>query len=173
MKTICTVRLPLSDQTPLTLFCVVWCELLCAMRLPLNDQTKLFYLTTPLKHIDFHIIGYWTWSIWSLWHISVRWNLLSPHRLLFLISSQGSFLYPLSQRQDITYHSLWWTGCGPLVVMENSPNCICICHAGLIHHAGWFQTFTAECSTAWATSRSLEWSSSTHSLSALWGLKNC
>ena len=27
---------------------------------------SLFYLTTPLEHFNFHIIGYWTSSIWSL-----------------------------------------------------------------------------------------------------------
>ena len=27
------------------------------------------YLTMPLKHIDFHVIGYWTSNIWSLGHI--------------------------------------------------------------------------------------------------------
>ena len=26
----------------------------------------LFYLTTPLEHIDFHTIGYWTLSILTL-----------------------------------------------------------------------------------------------------------
>ena len=29
-------------------------------------KESLFYLTTPLKHIDFHITDYWTSSIWSL-----------------------------------------------------------------------------------------------------------
>ena len=36
---------------------------------------------------------------------------------------------------DSTYHSLWWTRFGPLVWRENSPNCKCIWHAGLIRHA--------------------------------------
>ena len=27
---------------------------------------SLLYLTMPLEHIDFHIIGYWTSSVWSL-----------------------------------------------------------------------------------------------------------
>ena len=35
-------------------------------------KESLFYLTMPLKHIDFHIIGYWMSSIWSLWHSSVE-----------------------------------------------------------------------------------------------------
>ena len=32
---------------------------------------SLFYLTTPLEHINFHVIGYWMSGIWSLWHISL------------------------------------------------------------------------------------------------------
>ena len=32
-------------------------------------------------------------------------NPLSPHRLLFLISSKGSFIYALSHRQDNAYPS--------------------------------------------------------------------
>ena len=60
-----------------------------------------------------------------------RGKLLSPYRLLNPINSKGSFI-----RQDSTYHSLWWTSCGPLVGMENSPNYKCIHHVGSIHHAG-------------------------------------
>ena len=26
----------------------------------------------PLEHVDFHIIGYWMSSIWSLWHIPLE-----------------------------------------------------------------------------------------------------
>ena len=68
----------------------------------------------------------------SLWHIS-RGNPLSPHRLLFSIGSKRSFICTFPQTgEDI----LWWTSCGPLVGMENSPNCKCFCHTGSIRHAG-------------------------------------
>ena len=33
-----------------------------------KGKESLFYLTTPLEHINVHIIGYWTSSRWSLWH---------------------------------------------------------------------------------------------------------
>ena len=36
----------------------------------------------------------------------------------------------------ITYHSLWWTSCGPMIGTENSLNCTCFRHAGSIRHAG-------------------------------------
>ena len=38
----------------------------------IQKKESLFCLTTPLEHIDFYIIGYWTSSIWSLWHISLE-----------------------------------------------------------------------------------------------------
>ena len=43
------------------------------------------------EYIDFHIIGYWMSSIWSLTSF-FRGNPLSPHRLLFPISSKGSLI---------------------------------------------------------------------------------
>ena len=33
---------------------------------------SLFFLLTLPEHIDFHIIGYWMSSIWSLWQISLE-----------------------------------------------------------------------------------------------------
>ena len=36
------------------------------------ELESLFCLMTSLEHIDFHIIGYWTSGIWSLWHISLE-----------------------------------------------------------------------------------------------------
>ena len=50
---------------------------------------------------------------------SKRGNPLSPHRLLFPISSKG-FLYASSHRQDNTYHSLCYTSCGALAGTRNS-----------------------------------------------------
>ena len=73
-----------------------------------SRKESLFCLTTPLEHIDCHIIGYWTSSIWSLWHIS-RGNPLSPHKATLCDRQQGIFLYALSHRQSSTYHSLRWT----------------------------------------------------------------
>ena len=37
-----------------------------------KEKESLFCLTTPLEHIDFHIINYWTSSLWSWWHISLE-----------------------------------------------------------------------------------------------------
>ena len=59
------------------------------------DITKesLFYLITPLEHIDSHIIGYWTSSIWLvIMTYFFRGNLWLPHRLLVSISSKGSLI---------------------------------------------------------------------------------
>ena len=53
---------------------------------------------------------------------SERGNLLLPlHRLLFPISSNGSFIYcTLSNRQDNTYHGLCYTSSGALAGMRDS-----------------------------------------------------
>ena len=53
---------------------------------------------------------------------SEKGNPLLPHRLLFPISSKGSFvlLYAPSHRQDSTYHGLCYTSCGALVGTRNS-----------------------------------------------------
>ena len=62
-----------------------------------EKKESLFYLTTPLKHIDFHIIGYWMSNVCSFWHISFRGNLLSLHRLRIPISKKGSFICTFPQ----------------------------------------------------------------------------
>ena len=49
---------------------------------------------------------------------SERGNLLPPHRLLFQISSKGSFIC----RQDSTYHSYCYTSHGALAGTRNSSN---------------------------------------------------
>ena len=51
---------------------------------------------------------------------SEKGNPLPPHRLLFPISSKGSFLYAPSHRQDSTYHGLCYTSRGALAGMRNS-----------------------------------------------------
>ena len=51
---------------------------------------------------------------------SERGNPLLPHRLLFPISSKGSFLYASSHRQDNTHHVLCYTTCGALAGTRNS-----------------------------------------------------
>ena len=61
-----------------------------------KEKESLFYLTMLLEHIDFHIIGYWTSSTWSLWHF-FRGNSLLPHRLLFPIGSKGCFICGIPQ----------------------------------------------------------------------------
>jgi hypothetical protein len=69
----------------------------------------------PQEHIDFYlIISYWTSNIWSFWHMSFKGNQLPPHRLLFPISSKGSFICTLPQTgQHIPrplMNQLWTTG---------------------------------------------------------------
>ena len=54
-----------------------------------------------------------------------RGNPLSPNRLLFSISSKGSFICTFRQTGP---HILWWTSSGPLVGAENSPNWKYTCH---------------------------------------------
>ena len=49
---------------------------------------------------------------------SERGNPLPPHRLLFPISSKGSFICII--RQDNTYHSLCYTSRGALAGTRNS-----------------------------------------------------
>ena len=72
-----------------------------------SNKESLFCFTRPLEHIDFNIISYWTSNIWSLWHIS-------PHRLLFSISSKRSFICTFQQTgQHIPQPlmgQLWTTG---------------------------------------------------------------
>ena len=75
---------------------------------------EMFVLfSTPLEHIDFHIIDYWASTIWSLWHF-FRGSPLSPHRLLFPVSSKGSFICTFPQTgQHISQplmDQLWTTG---------------------------------------------------------------
>ena len=96
-----------------------------------NKEESLFYLTMPLEHIDFHIIGYWTSNIWSLWHFS--WgNPLPPHRLLFPISNKASFTCAFPQTGQHISQPLIEQFCRSLVGPENSPNCKCIHCAGSI-----------------------------------------
>ena len=51
---------------------------------------------------------------------SERRNPLPAHRLLFPISSKGSFIYASSHRQDNTYHGLCYTSRGALAGKRNS-----------------------------------------------------
>ena len=48
-----TVHLPLAAR-------------LTAILPPKKTPESLFYLMIPLEHVDFHIIGYWMSSLWSL-----------------------------------------------------------------------------------------------------------
>ena len=50
---------------------------------------------------------------------SQKGNLVPPHRLLFPISSKGSFICA-SHRQDNTYHGFWYTSRGVLAGTRNS-----------------------------------------------------
>ena len=47
-------------------------------------------------------------------------NPLPPHRLLFPISTNGSFIYASSHRQDSTYRGLCYTSRGALAGTRNS-----------------------------------------------------
>ena len=84
------VTLKLTLLLPSLVFCIIriWQGMLPrhntmpGRKIP-NNQRKVFSLTTPLEHIDFHIMDIKHMGI--VIHI-FRGNLLSPHRLLFLIS---------------------------------------------------------------------------------------
>ena len=94
----------------------------------------LFYLTPLLEYIDFHIISHWTLNVGSSWHIGIRCRYIG----YFFYKQKGIFYmhFPTD-----TYHSLWWTSCGPFVGTENSPNCKC----GIDLPCMRIQTFAAEC----------------------------
>ena len=66
----------------------------------------MFYLTTHSTHGVGHMVNDHTDNEGG--------NPLSPHGLLFPISSNGSF------RQNSTYHGLCYTGRGALAVTRNS-----------------------------------------------------
>ena len=57
-----------------------------------------------------------------------------------LDKQQGIFYMHFLYRQHITYHSLWWTSCRPLVARENGSNCKCTSYQGSI---GWSQPLQA------------------------------
>ena len=78
----------------------------------------MFYLTTHSTHF---IYGYMASDIIMVkdHSDSERGNLLPPHRLLFPISSKGSFISS-SHRQDNTYHSFCYTSRGALAQTRNS-----------------------------------------------------
>ena len=77
-----------------------------------SHQESLFYLMTPIEHINFHINGYWTSSIWSLCHISLK-ETRCRHIGYSFWSAARDLLYALFHRHNSTYHILWWTSCGP------------------------------------------------------------
>ena len=82
---------------------------------------------TPLEHIDFHIISYWTSNIVIVTYF-FRGDSLSPHRLHFPISRKGSFICTFPQTElhipQPLVDQLWITGWNK-----------CIRHAGSIHHS--------------------------------------
>ena len=75
---------------------------------------------------------------------SKKENLLSPHGLLFPISSKGSFIYASSYRQDNTYQGLCYTSCRALAGMRNSS--MGLPHEGSIRRpiAPWANALTTE-----------------------------
>ena len=64
--------------------------------LPLEGRKEMFYLTTHSTH-------FLNLQLYGVRHVvkdhsdSEKGNLLPPHRLLFLISSKGSFIYTIPQ----------------------------------------------------------------------------
>ena len=113
---------------------------------------SLFYLATPLEHIDFHIFGYWTSTIWSLWHI--YWEETCCHHIGYsfweAVRDVVICTFPQTGQHipQPLMDQLWttgWNGKKPKLQMflpyRIDPPCRRI------------QTFTAECSTAWPTSR--------------------
>ena len=82
-----------------------------------EGRKEMFYLTTHSTHF---IYGYMASDIMGKDHYdSEKGNPLPPHRLLFPISSKGSFYAP-SHRQDSTYHGLCYTSRGSLAGTRNS-----------------------------------------------------
>jgi hypothetical protein len=88
---------------------IVWWIILYKRKLKFvlfNDASRVHWFT-------YLIIGYWTSNIWSFWHMSFRGNPLLPHRLLFLISTKGSFICtfpPTRQHIPWPLNQLWTTG---------------------------------------------------------------
>ena len=82
---------------------------------------------------------------------SGRENPLPPHRLLFPISSNGSFI--CTHRQDSTYHGLCYTSRGALAGTINSS--MCPTHEGSIRQpiAPWANALTTELHLAPSVSR--------------------
>ena len=80
---------------------------------------KCFYLTTHSKHF---IYGYMASDLWLRTILSVsdseKGNPMSPHRLLFPISSK--VFYAPSHIQDSTYHGLCYTSRGALAGTRNT-----------------------------------------------------
>ena len=83
----------------------------------LRKGKEMFYLTTHWTHF---IYGYIASDHMVKNHSDrERGNPLPPHRLLFSISSKGSFICIIPQ--DNTYHGLCYTSCGALAGTRNSP----------------------------------------------------
>ena len=92
-------------------------ELSLAPMAQLLSHRLTFYLTTQSTHFILQLYG--------IRHMgkdhsdSEKGNPLPPHRLLFPISSKGSFIFTF-HRQDSTYHSLCYTSRGALAGTRNS-----------------------------------------------------
>ena len=70
-----------------------------------NKEESLFYLMMPLEHIDF------SYRLLDIKHVvivthSFRGNPLSPQRLLFPVSSKGSFISTFPQTGQHIPHPL-------------------------------------------------------------------
>ena len=142
-----TTSLPEYFSTPLSLYFIpYYCIYYLSTSIPnfhafvrfctILSSESFFCLTMLLENFDFHIVGYWTSSIWPLWHLFLLEETHRHHMGYCFWQAARDLLYALSHGQDRTYHSLWWTNCGPLVGMENSPNCKWFHYAGSIRHAG-------------------------------------
>ena len=96
----------------------------------------------PLEHIDFHIISYWTSGIWSLWHISFEETHCQATFSNKQHFSTDRTAHTTAFDVPVVDHWLEWKT-AQLQVLP-------LCRIDLPCRR--IQTFTAECSTAWATS---------------------
>ena len=80
----------------------------------------LFYLMTPLEHIDLYYHRLLDVKHMFIFDIVLEETRCRHIGYSFSIGSKGFFLYAPSHRQDITYHGLCYTSCGALAGTRNS-----------------------------------------------------
>ena len=79
------------------------------------------FVATVVEHRLEREIAQWVHHEGSIWWRKHFFKRNPPPCRLFYHKQQG-FFYMHSHRQDNTYHGHWWTSCGPLVGIENTPH---------------------------------------------------